>query len=86
MNHCRVERDCLITHGSLNMATGETTTDHSERVVRSCGSPLFNETFSAIGCCKSCLEGWTHPNNFPTERGLQQIEQALEVLTAPKSA
>jgi hypothetical protein len=63
MSDCTQMRRKLVTHSSLNMATGETTPGRQEWVTEPCGTPLFGAKGQTL--CRSCLSGWTHPNNYP---------------------
>lgn len=65
---CQVIRRMLIKHSTLNIATGETSSmAREEWVTRPCGTPLFGDEERAVGKCRSCAKGWTHPNNYPVE-------------------
>lgn len=64
-NSCTQMRRKLVTHGTLNMATGATTEGHSEWVDEPCNVPLFADGEREAGLCRSCASGWTHPNNYP---------------------
>lgn len=77
MDDCKIERRILVTHGTLDLATGASNIERRELETRACGTPLFSEQERAVGACKSCLSGWTHKHNYPTETGHAQIIVAL---------
>lgn len=64
---CQQMRRKLVRLGTLNLATGETSTPDEEWRDEACGTPLFTEEERQSGICKSCAGGWTHPNNFPIQ-------------------
>lgn len=76
---CEVERTVKVTHSTLNMGTGAITKGHSEVVTKACDTPLFGSKNEDVvfGVCRSCRSGWTHPDNFPTEKGEALIAQSL---------
>ena len=83
MSGCKVERKCRIERGSLNMATGETELAKvTEWSVGPCGVPLFGEDAKGRGVCSSCLGGWTHAHNFPTDAGKATIAAAWKALNS----
>lgn len=63
-NDCTQMRRKLVKRGSLNTSTGETTMVSAEWVTEPCGSPLFGDQ-KTIGRCRGCVDGWTHPENYP---------------------
>jgi hypothetical protein len=73
---CEVERQKVVTHGTLDLATGQHTIRSTETVIEQCGTPLFSEQERQSGVCHSCREGWSVEGNQPTERGLQTIQGA----------
>jgi hypothetical protein len=73
MVDCKIERRILVTHSKLDLQTGDSSVERQEWVTRECGTPLFSDARA----CKSCLSGWTHEHNYPTETGLAQIIVAL---------
>ena len=62
---CSQLRRQLVTHSTLNIATGETTVGSQEWETRPCGIPLFSDDERKRGTCRSCAEGWTHEHNYP---------------------
>lgn len=65
MSHnCSVARTWLVTHGTLDLATGQTTEGEKEWRTGPCGSPLFGDTERKTGVCRACARGWEHPNNY----------------------
>jgi hypothetical protein len=73
---CPIERFQRVTLSSLNIMTGDHGPERVEERVDACGTPLFGKD-AERGICKGCATGWTHQNNYPTERGKQQIAEAL---------
>jgi len=69
LNHprhaCMQIRRKLVTHSTLNMMTGETAEAGQEWHTEACGAPLWSDEERETGFCRSCLSGWTHPDNFP---------------------
>lgn len=66
-NHisCQQLRRFKVTHGSLNMATGQYKAGTEEWKTDKCGAPLFGDAARERGICNSCHSGWTHPDNYP---------------------
>lgn len=62
---CQTMRRVLIKKGTLNMGTGKTEMTGQERVDQPCGTPLFSDQERTTGQCRSCRDGWTHPDNHP---------------------
>lgn len=62
---CAVVRRMLITHGTIQLGTGKTTTGRKEWVTRECGTPLFSEEERRTETCRSCAGGWKSPLNYP---------------------
>lgn len=63
---CQTMRRKLVTKGTLDLGTG--TLDMNEQgewVTEPCNVPLFTQEEKERGTCRSCNEGWTHPNNYP---------------------
>jgi hypothetical protein len=60
---CRVLRRFIVTHGTMNLATGETEFSGGQTVEEAaCGSfPRSDET----GMCRSCERGWETEGNRP---------------------
>ena len=73
---CTVERTKVIRSYALNLASGEKTFRAETTANETCGTPLFGDVETVRGVCNSCLDGYTYAENFPTERGLKQIEGA----------
>lgn len=61
MNDCTQMRRKLVRRGTLSLATGESKMTASDWVTEPCGIPLFGDGDK----CRSCLAGWTHPENYP---------------------
>lgn len=67
---CIMPRRWTVRRSTLNMLTGETTEPGPpEWEEGACGAPLFSEAERDTGVCKSCLGGWTHPENYPVASG-----------------
>jgi len=50
------------------LVTSWTTAGHSERwVTRQCCRWLEQDDEKRRGRCRSCIDGWTHPENYPAE-------------------
>lgn len=64
---CTKMRRMFIQNFTLSMATGERTLVGEEWVTRECGVPLFGDDETKTGICRSCANGWTHPNNHPVQ-------------------
>jgi hypothetical protein len=64
---CTKMRRMLIRTSTLNMATGQRTETGEAWETRPCGVPMFSEVEKKAGICRSCANGWTHPNNYPVE-------------------
>lgn len=62
---CQVMRRKYVTRFDLDMGTGETEERGGEWVTEYCNAPLFKDSERAVGKCRSCAEGWTHPHNLP---------------------
>lgn len=64
---CTQVRRMLVKHGTLNIRTGQSTTDADPGTMetRACGVPLFSDAERQRGTCRSCNDGYTHPNNYP---------------------
>lgn len=62
--NCLVMRRKLIRHRRLTLSSGEVTAGTSEWVIEPCGVPLFSDAERAVGQCRSCATGWTHPENY----------------------
>lgn len=76
-NACTVERRALVKHESLSLGTGEIAPSGQAWETKACGTPLFSGTPEAArGVCRSCFEGWTHPENYATATGEATIERA----------
>lgn len=63
---CRVERRFVRTYS--NLIEGNIVDYASETVTEPCGVPLFSDAWRETGVCKSCASGWTHEQNFATEK------------------
>jgi hypothetical protein len=62
---CQQMRRFVRKHGTLNMATGESQMTSQEWVTEKCNAPLFGDESKTRGTCRSCFNGWTHPENYP---------------------
>lgn len=62
---CTQMRRKLVSYGAMNIGAGVTNGAEvrSEWVTEPCGAPLFGAKGETL--CRSCLSGWTHPNNYP---------------------
>lgn len=63
-NSCQQMRRKLVTHGTLNMVTGQLEKGRQEWVTEICNIPLFDDESRKLGKCKSCQSGWTHEHNY----------------------
>jgi hypothetical protein len=61
MANCEVMRRKLVKRSVFNMETGGKIDTGSEWRTEPCGVPIFGEG----KICKSCSNGWTHPENYP---------------------
>lgn len=52
---------------TVDMFTGKVTQleGPGKWVDRACGAPIFSEDEKKAGKCRSCLSGWTGPENMP---------------------
>jgi hypothetical protein len=62
---CTTLRTRLVRNGTFNIVTGKISEGEATWVTEPCGTPLFDDAQRATGICRSCAEGWTHPENFP---------------------
>ena len=63
---CQQQRRYVVTHGTLNIATGVSKMDGGKEWVEGpCNAPLFGDEAQTRGTCRSCFMGWTHPENYP---------------------
>lgn len=77
---CTVRRTVRVTHGTLNMVTGESTRGRTETVTQPCGTPLFAEEEHRQGICSSCREGWNQDGNaFACEAEARRATGSSEV-------
>lgn len=60
---CTIRRTFKRTHGTLSLQTGKCSEDRSEIVTEPCNTPLFEDLAKETGICRSCAEGWEHPEN-----------------------
>lgn len=58
---CTQMRRKLVRHSTLNIESGDTKEIRSEWVTEPCNVPLFGDVGNV---CRSCLGGWTHPENY----------------------
>jgi hypothetical protein len=82
---CEVERTFKVTHGKINMGTGAYTQGRSEIVTEPCNVPLFDTEGEDcdLGVCSSCRRQWTHPDNYPTDKGKALIAASLAAKPLP---
>lgn len=78
MDLCQVETRKVIEHYTINMYTGEKIHRLTSIDIEPCGTPLFGDAERKRGVCQSCLDGWTAEGNEPTNRGIKQIQAALD--------
>lgn len=65
---CTIKRTMTVSHGTINMATGEHTTERTEVVTKACETPLFADKERSSGVCRSCRVGWdVEGNRFANE-------------------
>jgi hypothetical protein len=62
---CTQQRRYVVKHGTFNMATGASEMTSQEWVTGPCNAPLFGDEAQTRGTCRSCFNGWTHPENYP---------------------
>ena len=60
---CQVTRRKLVRYGWFG-APNYVPPTHLEWVVEECGTPLFTEDEKRAKCCRSCLDGYSHPENY----------------------
>lgn len=68
----------LVTIGSFNMFTGESSKEKKQEWrEEECGTPIFGNNSQHRKVCDSCLNGWTHENNYilNTEANKKLLEQ-----------
>ena len=63
MATCQNVKRKLVRHGRVNLATGDTSTEHSEWVTEPCNIPVFDGETT----CLSCRTGWRRPENYPVD-------------------
>lgn len=86
MSGCTVERRFLVRRSTLDLASGASSApDAGTWTTAPCDVPLFTDRERAAGCCRSCLEGWSVPENAPTTAGLATVRAALIPATATAS-
>jgi hypothetical protein len=78
--YCMVERCILVKTGHLSLEGGNVVAKYTNEdyKIRPHNVPLFTDREQRSGVCNSCLHGWTHPDNAPTEKGHAQIAAARE--------
>ncbi len=67
---CRVIRRKLVRYGWFDGPLDSLSMHYSpppreEWVVEECGAPLFTEDERRAKSCRSCAEGYAHPENTP---------------------
>jgi hypothetical protein len=60
---CTIVRTFVRTHMTLATDSGELREGHKETVTEACDKPLFLDTETASGVCRSCRSGWEVPDN-----------------------
>lgn len=66
---CTIRRTVKVTHGTMSMVGGASTTGRTEIVTEACGTPLFSNTEEERGICSSCAKGWSvRDNTFASEK------------------
>lgn len=70
---CTKVRTRLVTKVLLDINTGKTRAGESHWETGPCDTPLFGKQ-AALGLCRSCERGWTHPNNYPADEGRPEKE------------
>ena len=70
---CRIERCKHFTTLRLDITTGARVVEMTYWRAEPCGRHLLDAREQEAGACNVCRDGWTHEENFPTERGLQQL-------------
>lgn len=64
---CTQVRRVLVTHLSVNIATGASNEVAKQWETKPCNAPLFSDAERDARKCRSCSSGWTHPHNFPVD-------------------
>jgi hypothetical protein len=74
---CKIIRRKLVTLGTLTLGSGEYNEKGQEWRTEACGTPIFGDGQKEV--CSSCLNGWTHENNYmlDTEENKNLLEKAL---------
>lgn len=60
---CTILRTFIRKYGTLNMATGASTSERQETVTEPCNLPLFGDVERKRGVCRSCAKGWEVDGN-----------------------
>jgi hypothetical protein len=73
---CTVLRTKVVTASVMNLFTGEQTVTGQHTETGPCNTPLFTPAERITGICRSCAEGWTHPDNRPaTAEEIRQLSE-----------
>lgn len=75
--NCQVER-CILRRSGHAFLDGTIKWENEDYKTQPHDVPLFTDREQRSGVCNSCLHGWTHPDNSPTEKGHAQIAAARE--------
>lgn len=62
--NCTIIRRILVTHGSMDMATGAYTEGAKEWETRPCDGHLSSPVEKMAGVCASCARGWKCDTNY----------------------
>jgi hypothetical protein len=82
MSGCQQVRVTLVKSYVYDYNTGEKRDRGAQWQVRKCGTPMFSVAEKTRGTCKSCFEGWEHPENFTAPEGVP--EGSIDAFTAVK--
>lgn len=62
---CKQKRRYKVTYYTLNTITRKKSDKGHYWVESDCNIPLTTEQVMGQGLCRNCLNGWSHPNNYP---------------------
>ncbi len=76
-SQCTISRTYKVTHGTMSMAGGKSTTGRTVTETGPCRTPLFLDGEIAVGICESCARGWAvKDNTFANVRERKRAVQA----------
>lgn len=77
---CQIEWRYAREESLLSLGAVEPTFVKVEEVVGPCGTPLFSNREERFGVCRSCFSGWEVPTNRLTDRGVDAVLSAQEIV------